>query len=391
MTALARLRRVLDDRRFELCLLALLFVLAMVFLAQTYHRAQRPMRYDFAGYLEASKALQSGGDPYHTPGRFPFIYPLFLAVVLLPLANVPYEAAVGLWFAISAACAVLVARIVARLGAPASTPTGAASMGLLTLLGFLDPVQIDLLNGQANLEVLLLSLLFVERHLAGRKDAAAAFLGAAIAVKIVPAIFLLYLAARREGRAIAIAMTVATALSLSPALLVGSAVFGHYATYVREFVLGHAQSAWLTGWRIWFTPYGFVGYLVPSLEGSLIVRYATVAAALGALGALTFVTAARAAQVWLLGLFQIAIPMLLPMSEVHHLVWVMPAAALLSLAALHPAEERPVVRYAAVLFWALLWIGRLHREGPYYFLALCAVTVGVAALARVGAREASWT
>src|SRR5262245_48455862 len=113
-----RLQSVLAGRRAAILVHVLLLGLLVVFLGQTYTRAHRSYGYDFASYLASASALVDGGDPYHTASRFPYIYPLFLAFVLVPLTKVPYDVAVALWFAAGAASAWLAARLVTRLARP---------------------------------------------------------------------------------------------------------------------------------------------------------------------------------------------------------------------------------------------------------------------------------
>jgi hypothetical protein len=68
------------------------------------------------------------------------------------------------------------------------------------------------------------------------------------------------------------------------------------------------------------------------------------------------------------------------MSEVHHLLLALPAAILLSVVAFE--EEGLTARISAIVFWCGLWIGRLDRSGPFYFLALAALMVGLVARLR---------
>src|SRR2546425_135045 len=99
-----RVREVVESPRLHKALRVLLLILAVVFLAQTHRKAARPGGYDFTSYLQSAQALAAGADPYHTGTPFPYIYPLFLAFLLVPLTYVPSAVAVTLWFALGAAC-----------------------------------------------------------------------------------------------------------------------------------------------------------------------------------------------------------------------------------------------------------------------------------------------
>src|SRR6185369_1807731 len=92
----------------------------------------------------------------------------------------------------------------------------AAGVALVALLAALDPIQIDLLNGQVNTELLVLVIVFVDQYARGRRKTAAAALGAAIALKIVPLVFALFLLVRRDFRVLGGALLVAAACCVAP-------------------------------------------------------------------------------------------------------------------------------------------------------------------------------
>jgi hypothetical protein len=370
------LSHVLESRSFHRALQALILVLAVVFLVQTYGRAERPGGYDFTSYLQSAKALASGTDPYHTETRFPYIYPLFLAFVLVPLTHVPYAIAVVTWFALGAASLHLSAGLAARLADANGRPKLLVAVSWLTLLGALDPVQVNLLNGQVNSEILLLCLLFFDQHEKRRWRTASLCLAIAIALKIVPLVLLAFLAGRRGGRTLVASLVGAAALCLSPALLVGRRIFDFYTSYGHEFLLARARPTSGDG-TIFFTPYGFIGWLIPSLGGSSLVRFGAIAFVLGAMAFYQLRRPERT-DYRLFCLWLVAIPFLSPLSEVHHLILVLPAALLLSAEALDSnARPRASVVVSTALFWCGLWIGRLDRQGPYYFLALTALLIGL--------------
>jgi hypothetical protein len=75
-------------------------LLVLLFAVQTWRKAYRPDGNDLTSYLAASRALAEGSNPYEVDTPFPYIYPLFPALALIPLAKAPYGAAVLLWFAL---------------------------------------------------------------------------------------------------------------------------------------------------------------------------------------------------------------------------------------------------------------------------------------------------
>jgi len=176
--------------------------------------------------------------------------------------------------------------------------------------------------------VLLLCLLFFVRYEKKRRASAAACLATAIALKIVPLVLLLFLALCREWRILAGSLAAAAALWLSPIVLVGSRTWPLYEGYVREFLLARALPV-SGGAGIDFTPSGFIGRFLPAVADSALVRFGSV-------------------------------------------------ALILSAEALDPnVRPHATVSLSAALFWGCLWIARLDRSGPYYFVALATLCVGL--------------
>ena len=166
-------------RRASAAAVVLLLVGGVVWCAQAIRKAERPSGNDLVSYLASSTALYSGSDPYNTGSQFPYIYPLLLATLIRPLAELPPRTVAVLWFMLSSVCLLYVVNAAARC------PGRARTFGVLALAGvvavFGDVIQNELLNGQVNL--LVLALVVASVRLANRPHAAPALLGAAIALK----------------------------------------------------------------------------------------------------------------------------------------------------------------------------------------------------------------
>ena len=101
----------------------------VVWCAQAIRKAERPSGNDLVSYLASSTALYSGSDPYNTGSQFPYIYPLLLATLIRPLAELPPRTVAVLWFMLSSACLLSVVNAAARCPGRA----------VLLWLGWLDP------------------------------------------------------------------------------------------------------------------------------------------------------------------------------------------------------------------------------------------------------------
>ncbi len=125
---------------------------------------------DFRAYLEAAAALRAGHDPY--AGVYPYLYPPFLAVALVPLTLLPAAAAAWLWAAASAAALAASAALVAK----------GSTRVLLVALAFA-PFAATQWNLQANAFVLFLLVLARDRLDRGFEASGGALLGVSIALK----------------------------------------------------------------------------------------------------------------------------------------------------------------------------------------------------------------
>jgi alpha-1,2-mannosyltransferase len=258
-----------------------------------------------------------------TQGRttYGFTYPPFAAFCLLPLALLSQQAAAVVLTAAGAALVAagtwwLVAPVARRHGWP---PWFAVAVALPVVV-VLEPVRETLGFGQVNL---LLAALVMADVVALRRGArwAGAGIGLATAVKLTPAVFVLYLVVTRRWR---------------PACVAGGTFLG--ATLLASAVAPG------TSWRYWTSTLwdtSRVGLLDKtsnqSIQGLLARTTDSGTVLWAALVALVLVTALRRALqahrsgdelvgVTLVGL---AASLVSPISWTHHLVWVVPATLVL--------------------------------------------------------------
>lgn len=388
---------VLESRLARVGSVVVWLVCVTIMLFGALHKAHRPNGNDLTLYLDTAQGLLAGRHPYGIPAMFAYAYPLFLAAVLTPLTALPRDAAIVLWFVGCVTALAYAARVtvdlarergIVRRGIPLTVP--------LVVLWFLllDPIQSDLLNGQANFPVLLLSVLCLRALFRGYTLGMAASLATAIAVKITPALLLGFLAVRRRGGAIALCLGLAAVLVLAPLALIGQGL-APYRAYLDSFILARVRGEFLTHQGVRFSVNGVLERLAPEwgaapwrrvLGGSLPLL------GLGLIELLARRRRARDGDVWVFCLYLLALPLATPMSEVHHLTYAFPALGLLLLASLlGDPRSRPTLRLGGGLAcWLLLLGGRLHRGGPWFFLGLCLLAglVAAKAVARPDAGEA---
>ena len=210
------------DLRQRWAVIAVIVLAALVAVIgwQTWQKASRPT--DFAMYLEASRAHWSGGDPYAVGEGAPFIYPLFLCVIMWPFWHLPLAANVATWFVLSVAAAASAIAIFAKLHEHLGTHRLLVAIAIVSVF-LADVVQSNLRNGQVNFVVLFACAAFAWYWVRNRGWVSSAWLGAAIALKITPALFLVFLAVNRQWRRLGEAVAFAAVFSHGlPWLVAGS-------------------------------------------------------------------------------------------------------------------------------------------------------------------------
>jgi alpha-1,2-mannosyltransferase len=328
---------------------------------------------DLSVYRFGGRAVLDGLPVYGTDDPatgYPFTYPPFAAVVMVPLALMTAWLAASLWTGLSvgalAATVVLVRR---SLGRPTS---GRLLAAVVVAALALEPVWQNLSFGQVNTFLMLavaLDLLLPERRWSG------VLVGLAAGVKLTPLVFvvLLLLVGRRTAAARAAGTFLGT-------LAVGFALMpGESATYWSDGLLdadrvgppdlAHNQSVY--------------GAMTRLLDGPPPMPLGFLIAGLLALGAVGLATAwwrrGEAALAVCLG----AVAMLLasPVSWSHHWVWAVPVSLVLWERSRRVAAAWTAVFVARPVLWPpwghhreLDWSALDHVIGNAYLLAAVAVT-----------------
>lgn len=140
---------------------------------------------------------------------YPFTYPPFAALLMVPLAALPGTAAAALWIAASVAALLGTIAVVLRAQGRPVNPAVIAALGVASLA--LEPVWQTLSFGQVNL--LLMLALLVDLHRPERRWSGV-LVGLAAAIKLTPLVFvvLLVVTGHRDAARRATATFAATAL-----------------------------------------------------------------------------------------------------------------------------------------------------------------------------------
>jgi len=202
---------------------------------------------DFDGYLQVGGLILSGGHAYYEPPVGLNTWPPFFSLFCVPLALLarvtPYLAR-AVWVALNFAALWVVLDLLARLvvGAPLRRREGGAGVSIVDL-ALLVPLLLTsryVLNNyshlQVNLGIFALTLWGLRRQAIGRTLTGGIAIGLAASLKVMPVLFVPYLAYRRRWRAALVAGAATAAFSLSPILVLGWARFVDYVIAWRGMV-----------------------------------------------------------------------------------------------------------------------------------------------------------
>lgn len=173
-----------------------------------------PAQLDFATYYLAAQALSAGQSPYvpasldvlaNRQGGIPhvaYLYPPAFAVLLVPLALLPFPAANALWFGLNLACYLAgVALLLRLLALPIAWRRALLGLSLLV-----PALHHTLELGQVTSLLLALAagaLVILQRNRRGAEIVGGALIGAAAAIKLFPLLWALPLLVRRSWFALA--------------------------------------------------------------------------------------------------------------------------------------------------------------------------------------------
>ena len=304
---------------------------------------------------------------YLSPGtQYGFTYPPFAAVTMLPMALLPWPAAVAISIALSLGASAL---LLHWLAGPAVLRERWCRWFAFAVIGclfaLLEPVNDTFSFGQVNL--VLVALVFADARLlaTGHGKYAGIGIGLAAAVKLTPALYIGYLLVTGRRRQAGLATAMAAGATLLAALIDPGASRTFWTTALwdtgRVGSLSYVSNQSLQGVLSRLGPYGDSRALWLGCAGAVLAVWAYRCRA-----------AARAGDnLTGFALTGLAACLVSPVTWVHHLVWALPALLLLTDSALR-RRHRPLLVACAVSYVLLcasvVWLWRADSTGLDAFL-----------------------
>jgi len=323
---------------------------------------------DFRIYMWGGHAMLGDGQLYLTQayGHW-FTYSPFAALVYAPGAVLPLAVARVLWDLLSVAALAWSCVQVLRLAG--YRPSRTVVAGLVAAAIALEPVWETLFLGQINLILLALVLTDMRRLAGGRvadSNTVGIGIGVAAAIKLTPAIFIVFLLLARRTRAAMVAAATFVACGLTGCFVAPDASRLYWrhlffdthrvgAPYISN------QSPYATAIRI------------ASGQGHIGGWWIAVPVAFAAIGLATAAILARRHD-WLAATAVTGTTGLLvsPISWAHHWVWAIPVLVLLFRSGHRVAATAGYLLFAAAPFWFTPHAGGPREYGFHWLVTLAA-------------------
>jgi alpha-1,2-mannosyltransferase len=343
-------------------------------------------RMDLDVYRVSVDVWWQGGNLYDTEPtlqngwHLPYLYPPVAILVLAPFAVVPMWLASAVWALVTIAAVALVLVVVLRSLAVRPTPLLVGTLLPVSLV--LEPVRETLYFGQINW--LLMALVVADCLVRTPRWPRGMLVGIAAAVKLTPAVFVLFFLLRGDRRA-------AFTAGLS---FLGATAVGFLVSWSNSVQFWTHEAFYSSQFR------GMANEMNQSLKVTLVrfgvdpkMLWPLLAIAVLAVTALGMRRAfAAGSPAWALSLNALGTLLISPVSYSHHWIWVVP---ILLTGAVHAWRTRHPAMIAAVAAGTLLavvsphwwwdpqepWhIWRLLTGNAYVWAALVVITVAATPL-----------
>ena len=303
-----------------------------------------------------------------------FTYSPFAAIVFVPVAALPLTVARVGWDLVSLAALACSCVVVLKLAGYRPSRIQVACVVAASMA--LDPVYQTLFLGQINL--LLLALILTDIWRVSRGRAAGIGVGIAAAIKLTPAIFIVFFLLAGRTRAALVAAGTFVACGLAGFLIAPDAS----RLYWRHlFFDTHRVGAPYISNQ---SPYG-TAIRIAGSQGQIGAWWIVIPLGFAAVGLATATVLARR-QDWLGATAVTGVTGLLvsPISWAHHWVWILPALAVLIRSGHRIAAAAGYLLFALAPFWFTPHAAGPREYGFHWLLTLAANCFLIAGLAFLG-------
>ncbi|NUO60665.1 MAG: DUF2029 domain-containing protein [Hamadaea sp.] len=335
---------------------------------------------DFSVYMWGGQAVSDDARLYTEQALAHwFTYSPFAALVFAPWSVLPLTLGRLLWQLLSVAAFAGGCAVVMRL---AGRPVTRLSLAMAVAAGLLlEPVYHSLFQAQINL--LLFGMILLDVWLVSRGRFGGVWIGIAAAIKLTPAIFIVFLLAAGRTRAAVTAVVTFVSCGLLGLLMAPEASRLYWLHLF--FDTSRVGAPYISNQ----SPYGMLRRLFTN-DPAIDAWYPVIPAVIGLAGLVIAARLARRGD-WLAAVAATGVTGLLvsPISWAHHWVWVVPALAVL-LRGGRASRVAAAAAYAVFVLAPMWWTPHFGGPGEYGWhgwvtaVANCFLLCGLGFLAYAG-------
>ena len=354
--------------------MAMVVISLIVLFMQMYNRAGNN---DFTSYLLSSQALLYGTNPYDTTSPFPYLYPPTFAFLLIPFSVVPTIVLQIVWFWINVFLLIYLIRfLIFDLSSVYQHHTGLFYFVFISVL--FNIIQNNLLNAQVNILILFFCFLFWKLYREGNKTWGSFILALAISIKIVPAFLILYLIFRKDYKQIMFSIGFVILFLILPIMVTGLKLFEIYNNYFHIlYSKSNITDQNIAQREMFFSITAAFRYFVPQLGHLISNVFSILIIVLLYIVFEIFLKrkATRNDTNAVLGIYLVGIILLSPISETHHLIFLLPIFLIIFTDLWHNYKEKNVFDYSLYLITIVALFFAKNINQPMYFFMIISLIV----------------
>lgn len=290
--------------------------------------------FDFLLFIETAQRTSQGISPYTGIEESPYssyLYPPVLAFLMIPLSWLPIHISGIVWFILNVAALFgslwLLESLRNGLSPQRYYLRGLFPVFILIFILYI-PLQNHLKNGQMNLMALFFLLLSLRQYILDKKITSALAMAFALSIKPLPIAVLLYFLVRRSWAVLSMTFILMALFLLLPYLTMGDALFSAYRQYFHTlFYVFPADNFPKGDYQIYTTVYDAVTYLIPvktlAFRQIILIILCLCVLLMDAFWLSVKRREESLLLVW--SLYLLLTLWIVPISEKHHLVLLLPA------------------------------------------------------------------
>lgn len=365
----------------------LFLILFLIFFLQAYGLNFSKIPGDLENYMWAGRMIHMGFHPYQTDSNLPFSsypYPLFWGFVVYPLNFFPPAIISCTWFSINLFGLFLSILFITKI----SNVTLHTDWGkhLLIPLFFVflilfSPLQNNFRNAQVNCVILFSCIFSLYLYTMNYKVWCSFFLSIGIAIKLLPLIFLFYFLLRKQYKVILWTFFFTGFFLFLPIIDMKREIFHAYSLYLFDFLLDDSMVRYTVGhFRIMTNFYDLLSFLGIGSDYPKL-RSLTALGSVLLIISIDSIIKKRTSDdsnyaTWIFSLYFIGMLFVSPITEKHHLVFLVPPVYLQVTHICFTMENQKRLNIILLTFFILfLGIARFFISVPFYSIAVLLIFV----------------